>query len=95
MSATFNANEDDLAADEGRIARLYDGVTSFLLAGAVLFASLVIGSAVSLLLAGSDAMIAAIMRGFLSLGLAALAAFVAGTLMAIGFAAFRRSRDAA
>jgi hypothetical protein len=95
MSATFNTDEGDLAADEGRIAKLYDGVTSFLLAGAVLFASLVIGSAVSLLLAGSDAMIAAIMRGFLSLGLAALAAFVAGTLMAIGVAAFRRSRDAA
>ena len=94
MSATFNTVEDDLAG-ESRFARLCDGVTSFLFAGAVLFASLVIGSAVSLLVAGSDAMTAAIMRGFLSLGLAALAAFLAGTLVAIGFAAFRRSRDAA
>jgi hypothetical protein len=39
-------------------------------------------------------MMAAIMRGFLSLSLAALAAFLVGTLTAIGFAAFRRSRDA-
>jgi hypothetical protein len=39
--------------------------------------------------------VAAIMRGFLSLGLAALAAFLVGAVVAIGFAAFRRSRDAA
>jgi hypothetical protein len=95
MSATVNTAEGDLAADESRFNRLSDGVTSFLLAGAVLFASLVIGSAVSLHVAGSDAVMAAIMRGFLSLGLAALAAFLVATLVAIGFAAFRRSRDAA
>ena len=94
MSATFNTAEDDLAAGESRLARLCDGVTSFLFAGAVLFASLVIGSAVSLLVAGSDAMTAAIMRGFLSLGLAALAAFLVGTLLAICFAVFRRTREA-
>jgi hypothetical protein len=94
MSATFNTGEGDLAADEGLLSRLSDGVTSFLLAGSVLFASLVLGSAGSMFVAGSDAMTAAIMRGFLSLGLAALAAFLVGTLMAIGFAAFRRSREA-
>jgi len=92
MSATFNTGEDD--ADRGLLSRLSDGVTSFLFAGAVLFASLVIGSAVSLLVAGSDAMTAAIMRGFLSLGLSALGAFLVGALMAICFAAFRRSRQA-
>ena len=92
MSATFNTDEDDV--DEGLLSRLSDGVTSFLLAGAVLFASLVIGSAVSLLVAGSDAVTAAIMRGFLSLGLSALGAFLVGALLAIGFAAFRRSREA-
>jgi hypothetical protein len=94
MSATFNAKDDD-DLGESRRSRLSDGATSFLLAGAVLFASLVIGSAGSLFVAGSDAMVAAIMRGFLSLGLAALAAFLVGALAAIGFAAFRRSRDAA
>ncbi len=87
MSATFSIDEDDLDVDEGRLSRLSDGVTSFLLAGAVLFASLVIGSAGSMFVAGSDATVAAIMRGFLSLGLAALAAFLVATLMAIGFAA--------
>lgn len=94
MSAAFNTDEDDHAA-RGRFAMLDNGAVSFLIAGAVLFASLVIGSAVSLMLAGSDAMMAAIMRGFLSLGLSALAAFMAGTLAAIGYAAFRRSRSGA
>jgi hypothetical protein len=94
VSAAFNTDEDDHAAAGGRFAMLDDGATSFLLAGAVLFASLVLGSAVSLVLAGSDAMVAAIMRGFLSLGLSALAAFLVGTLAAIGYAAIRRSREA-
>lgn len=92
MSAAFDADEDHRDDAGGRFAMLDDGATSFLVAGAVLFASLVIGSAVSLFLAGSDAMTAAIMRGFLSLGLTALAAFLVGTLAAIGYAAVRRSR---
>ncbi len=92
MSATFNTDEDD--AEEGFLSTLSGGATSFLLAGAVLFASLVIGSAVSMFVAGSDAVTAAIMRGFLSLGLSALGAFLVGALLAIGFAAFRRSREA-
>jgi hypothetical protein len=91
VSATFNPAED---VDEGFLSRLSGGVTSFLLAGAVLFASLVIGSAVSMFVAGSDAVTAAIMRGFLSLGLSALGAFLVGVLLAVGFAAFRRSREA-
>jgi hypothetical protein len=92
MSAAFNTDEDDI--DRGLHSRLSDGVTSFLLAGAVLFASLVIGSAGSMFIAGSDAVTAAIMRGFLSLGLSALGAFLVGVLLAIGFAALRRSREA-
>jgi hypothetical protein len=96
------ANTGSLTADEhgvvngtGPFATISEGVTSFLIAGTVLFASLVIGSSMSLLLAGSDAVISAILRGFLSLGLMALGGFVAGVVLALAIAAFRRSRNPA
>jgi hypothetical protein len=65
------------------------GLVSFLVAGAVLFASLVVGSSASLVLAGSDSLMAAILRGFLSLGMWTLAAFVAAIVGALILAAFR------
>jgi hypothetical protein len=67
-----------------------NGLVAFLAAGAVLFASLVVGSAASLMLVGSDALMAAILRGFLSLGMWMLGAFVAATLAAIAVAMARR-----
>jgi len=60
------------------------GLISFLAAGAVLFASLVVGSSVSLLFAGSNALLGAILVGFLSLGLWALGGFL--TAFALAFA---------
>jgi hypothetical protein len=69
-----------------------NGLVSFLAAGAVLFASLVVGSSVSLVLAGSDTLMAAILRGFLSLGMWTLGAFVAAIVFAIAAAVLRRKR---
>jgi hypothetical protein len=94
MSATFNADEDDDVVDGGHFVVLHDGVTSFLVAGAVLFASLVLGSAIALFFAGSDATMAAILRGFLSLGFRALGGFLVAVLVALAIAALRRPRDA-
>lgn len=94
-TGSFTADEHGVVNGTGPFENLYDGVMSFLIAGAVLFASLVIGSSVSLLLAGSDAVISAILRGFLSLGLMALGGFVAAVVLALAIAAFRRSRNPA
>ncbi len=63
---------------------------SFLAAGAVLFASLIVGSSGSLLVTGSDAMLAAIGQAFLSLGLKALGAGLASVALALAAAALWR-----
>lgn len=60
------------------------GLKSFLTAGAVLFASLIVGSSASLLLSGSDALMGAILTGFLSLGLWVLGGFL--TAFALAYA---------
>jgi hypothetical protein len=65
-------------------------LVSFLAAGTVLFASLVVGSSASLLLAGSDTLMAAILRGFLSLGMWTLGGFFVAAIAAITVAMLRR-----
>jgi hypothetical protein len=72
----------------GRDRTLDDGaLVSFLAAGAVLFASLVIGSSGSLFLTGSDAMMTAIDQAFLSLGLRAIGVGLVATAACLAFAA--------
>jgi hypothetical protein len=87
MAATASLPADDPAPDglredsdvRGR------GLLSFLAAGAVLFASLVAGSSASLMLAGANDLIAAILEGFLMLGLWALGGFLAAAGLALAF----------
>jgi hypothetical protein len=69
-------------------------LVSFLAAGTVLFASLVVGSSASLLLAGADTLIAAILRGFLLLGIWTLGAFIVAIVCAIAGIAFRDRHSA-
>ena len=94
------ASADGVPGESTRPARgigaSIDGgaLASFLAAGAVLFASLVIGSSGSLLLTGSDAMITAIEQAFLSLGLRAVAAgLVALAACLLLTRGWRRARD--
>lgn len=64
-------------------SRLFsNGLVAFLAAGAVLFASLVIGSSASLIVAGGNDLIAAILEGFLELGLWGLCGFLAAVTIA-------------
>jgi hypothetical protein len=73
----------------------YGAWASFAAAGAVLFASLIIGSSGSLLLTGSDAMLRAIEQAFVSLGLRALAGGLIAAASALGVAALWRNRSRA
>jgi len=68
-----------------RVAEYFDwgGFVSFLTAGAVLFASLIIGSSVSLVLAGGNDLIAAILEGFLELGLWTFGGFFVAFTVAV------------
>jgi hypothetical protein len=73
----------------------YGAWASFAAAGAVLFASLILGSSGSLLLTGSDAMLRAIGQAFVSLGLRALAGGLIAAAIALGVAAIWRRRSLA
>lgn len=96
MAETASLAEDAPRARPGpRPAdRLGDtgGVISFLLAGAVLFASLVVGSSASMVVAGSNDLIGAILEGFLSLGLWALAGFLLSAGVVAAATALQRRR---
>lgn len=59
------------------------GMISFLLAGTILFASLVVGSSVSLLSIGSHSLTSAILHGFLTLGLWASGGFLAALVLSV------------
>ena len=86
MTGAGNVIADPILTDDGRPAaeNQFDagGVISFLAAGAVLFASLVLGSSVSLLFAGSNALIGSILSGFLSVGLWAFGGFAVAVSLA-------------
>lgn len=58
------------------------GVVSFLAAGAVLSAALIIGSSASMVLAGANDLIGPILEGFLELGLWALGILLAAVALA-------------
>ncbi len=93
-TSSLTADNSDLDDEMDNIKGLLDagGVISFLFAGTILFASLVIGSSVSLLSAGSYTMTSAILHGFLSLGLWAFGGFFAALVLAFAIAAIRRRR---
>ena len=66
------------------------GVISFITAGAILFASLVGGSLLSLSLSGPGALIEGIQSGFLSVGLWALAGFAVAYAVALAVKVLRK-----
>lgn len=68
------------------------GVVSFLIAGMVLFASLVVGFSISLILAGSQAPITAVLRDYLTHGVWGLGALFAAVLPVLAIAAILRHR---
>jgi hypothetical protein len=91
MAATASVTADDRARDDGSDPTEnsdWGGLVSFLAAGAVLFASLIVGSSASLVVAGGNDLIAAILEGFLELGLWAFGGFLAA--VALASAATRR-----
>jgi len=67
------------------------GLVSFLAAGAVLSASLIIGSSASMVLAGANDLIGAILEGFLELGLWAFGALLAAAVLVAAIAKRRQS----
>lgn len=89
MIAPANVTADAFASsntlDETDSRDAWSGLISFLAAGAVLFASLVVGSSASLIVAGSNDLIAAILQGFLLLGLWALGAFLIAIVIVAAF----------
>jgi hypothetical protein len=62
-------------------------VTAFLSAGAVLFASLVVGATASLIVGGANELVGAILEGFLKLGLWTFAGFIVAIVAALVAAA--------
>jgi hypothetical protein len=86
MATTVSVATADPVRDDERALTEYsdwDGLFSFLAAGAVLFASLVIGSSASLVLASGNDLIAAILEGFVELGLWAFGGFLAAVVVAV------------
>jgi hypothetical protein len=72
MAANASATTDDPARNNGEDTTCgFDcgGLVSFLAAGAVLSASLIIGSSVSMVFADANDLVGAILEGFLELGL--------------------------
>jgi len=67
----------------------YGGVVSFLAAGAVLSASLIISSSASMVFASANDLIGAILEGFLELGLWAFGALLAAVALAVAVARCR------
>ena len=95
MVKTASLTADELPlADNTRPdgSAFFSGIMPFLFAGAVLFASLVIGSSASLLLAGSNQLIGAILHGFLALGLWAFGASLIAAAAGLAVIAVRRRR---
>jgi hypothetical protein len=90
--SSLTANDIDFGDNTDSLLGLFDagGVISFLFAGTILFASLVVGSSVSLLSAGAYTMTSAILNGFLSIGLWSFGGFVAALVVALVVAAIRR-----
>jgi membrane protein implicated in regulation of membrane protease activity len=68
------------------------GLVSFLAAGAVLSASLIIGSSASMVFAGANDLIGAILEGFLELGLWAFGALFAAATLVAAMAKRRQSK---
>lgn len=91
-NASLTADDLSLASNSEPGSAFFSGVMPFLAAGAVLFASLVIGSSASLFLAGSNQLIGAILHGFLSLGLWAFGACLTAVVIGLAVIAFRRRR---
>lgn len=91
--SSLTANDIDFGGNTDSLLSLFDagGVISFLFAGTILFASLVVGSSVSLLSAGAYTMTSAILNGFLSIGLWAFGGFLSALVVALITAAIRRS----
>jgi hypothetical protein len=80
VTAEDTALETDADLSEGS---RWGGLVSFLAAGAVLSAGLIVGSSASMIVAGGNDLIAAILEGVLKLGLWAFGGFIAAVVLAI------------
>jgi hypothetical protein len=87
MTQTSNLtwNDIDFGEETDHHNGLFDagGVIPFLFAGTILFATVVVGSSVSLLSAGPYTMTSAILDGFQSIGLWAFGGFLATLVLAL------------
>jgi hypothetical protein len=92
--SSLTATDITFADTTDSFLSLFDagGVVLFLFAGTILFASLVVGSSISLLSAGAFTMTSAILNGFLSIGLWSFGVFLAALVVALIAAAIQRSQ---